>query len=75
MGSIDGTDRSAVLLFPAALYDYIYPEKPVRFIDAFVASLELVELDFTRAQPAQTGRPASDPADLLKLYLQGHRRH
>jgi transposase len=35
-------------------------------------SLDLVELGFTRATPAATGRPAYDPADLLKLYVYGY---
>ena len=35
-------------------------------------SLDLVELGFARATPAATGRPAYDPADLLKLYIYGY---
>ncbi len=44
----------------------------MRFIDAFVESLDLLELGFSRAEPAQTGRPAYAPADLLKLYIYGY---
>ncbi len=72
MGYIAGTERSEVLLFPEALDDYITPENPVRFIDAFISSLDLGELGFTRATPAATGRPAYAPADLLKLYVYGY---
>lgn len=72
MGYINGSDRAEVLLFPEALDDYITPENPVRFIDAFVTSLDLGELGFTRAVPAATGRPAYAPADLLKLYIYGY---
>ena len=72
MSFIAGTDRDAVLLFPASLDEYITAENPVRFIDAFVASLDLSELGFTRAQPAKTGRPGYNPADLLKLYIYGY---
>jgi transposase len=72
MGYIEGADRAEVLLFPEALDDYITPENPVRFIDAFVSSLDLSELGFTRAVPASTGRPAYDPATLLKLYVYGY---
>lgn len=72
MPHIHGTDHSHVLLFPEAIDDYITQENPVRFIDAFVASLDLGELAFTRATPAQTGRPAYDPADLLRLYIYGY---
>jgi len=72
MGYINGSDRAEVLLFPEALDDYITPENPVRFIDAFVTSLDLGEFGFTRAVPAATGRPAYAPADLLKLYIYGY---
>ncbi len=67
MPFIFGTNREDVLLLPEALDDYITPENPGRFIDAFVASLDLEEHGFVRAQPAATGRPAYAPADLLKL--------
>jgi len=72
MSYIRGTDRSEILLFPEAIDDYITEDNPVRFIDAFVLSLDLVALGFTRATPATTGRPAYDPADLLKLYIYGY---
>jgi transposase len=44
----------------------------VRFLDAFVASLDLNALGFARARCADTGRPPYDPAMLLKLYLYGY---
>src|SRR5208337_795565 len=47
-------------------------ENPVRFLDAFVASLDLHGLGFTKAQVAATGRPPYDPGALLKLYLYGY---
>jgi transposase len=72
MSHIRGAGRSEVLLFPEALDDYISDNNPVRFIEAFVVSLDLVELGFARATPATTGRPAYDPADLLKLYIYGY---
>ena len=72
MPFISGTDRDEVLLLPESLDDYITAENPVRFIDAFVSSLDLAALGFTRAWPAKTGRPAYDPADLLKLYIYGY---
>ena len=67
MNYIRGTARNQVILFPEAVEDYITEDNPVRFIDAFVRSLDLGQLGFTRAQPAETGRPAYDPADLLRL--------
>jgi transposase len=67
-----GLDRSQTLLFPERLEDYIGAENPVRFLDAFVADLDLHALGFARAQCAATGRPPYDPAALLKLYLYGY---
>jgi len=67
-----GLDRSQTLLFPEALDDYVAAENPVRFLDAFVGSLELHALGFARARCADTGRPPYDPAALLKLYLYGY---
>jgi transposase len=72
MPFISGADRSEVLLFPAALDDYITPDNPVRFIDAFVSALDLAELGLSRPAPAETGRPAYHPADLLRLYIYGY---
>jgi len=40
MNYIRGSDREEILLLPEALEDYIGPENPVRFIDAFVGQLE-----------------------------------
>src|SRR5713101_2780717 len=72
MDYIRGVTRNQVILFPESVEDYITEDNPVRFIDAFVASLELAALGFMRAQPAETGRPAYDPGDLLRLYLYGY---
>ncbi len=67
-----GLDRSQTLLFPERLEDYIAAENPVRFLDAFVSSLNLHALGFGQARCAGTGRPPYDPAVLLKLYLYGY---
>jgi transposase len=67
-----GLNRSQTLLFPERLEDYIAPENPIRFLDAFVASLDLHALGFAQAQCAVTGRSPYDPAALLKLYLYGY---
>ncbi|MGH3848466.1 MAG: IS1182 family transposase [Pseudonocardiaceae bacterium] len=72
MDFIRGTNRHQVILFPETVEDYITEDNPVRFIDAFVSGLDLAELGVLRAQPAETGRPAYDPADLLRLYLYGY---
>ena len=67
-----GLDRSQTLLFPERLEDYIAAENPVRFLDAFVDSLDLHALGFAKARCADTGRPPYAPAALLKLYLYGY---
>ncbi len=65
-------DRAQISFLPACVEDYIDAENPVRVIDAFVDSLDMEALGFRKAKPAQTGRPAYDPRDLLKLYLYGY---
>lgn len=70
---IAGVSRDQVVLFPEAIDDYITEDNPVRFIDAFVEHMDLRKLGFTKAEPAQTGRPAYEPKDLLKLYIYGYK--
>jgi transposase len=72
MQHIIGTPREQITLFPEAIEDYISPDNPVRFMDAFVDSLEMVDLGFQHATVKDTGRPPYDPKDLLKLYLYGY---
>ena len=72
MHHIQGCDRDQTLLLPNSVADYIGPDNPVRFVEAFVAQLDLQEAGFCRVEPKETGRPAYDPADLLKLYIYGY---
>jgi hypothetical protein len=58
MSYICGADRSEALLFANAIDDYIAADKPICFIDAFFAVLDLAALGLARAAPAATGRPA-----------------
>ncbi|MFA7004349.1 MAG: sulfatase/phosphatase domain-containing protein, partial [Verrucomicrobiia bacterium] len=54
-----GFDRHQTLLLPESLDDHIVPEHPVRFLDAFVASLNLAALGFRHATvKAPDGRAA-----------------
>ena len=69
MASIEGHARDQALLPPASIKDYVAADNPVRFIDAFVDDLDPGSAAFRRTPPKATGRPAYDPADLLKLYL------
>src|ERR671920_1660401 len=72
MAHLTGHDRSQTLLLPESLDDYVAAENPVRFIEAFVDSLDLTAAGFARIQPKATGRPGYAPADLLKLYIYGY---
>lgn len=72
MGYVGGQSRGQGALFPVVLDDLVPEHHPVRVIDAFVAGLDLGQLGFAKAQPAATGRPPYDPADLLRLYLYGY---
>ncbi len=49
--------------------DYVGPDNPVRFIDAFVDKLDLAAAGFVGVEAKATGRPGYAPADLLKLYI------
>lgn len=72
MAHLTGHNRSQTLLLPECLDDYVAAENPVRFIEAFVDSLDLAAAGFARVQPKATGRPGYAPADLLKLYIYGY---
>jgi transposase/macrodomain Ter protein organizer (MatP/YcbG family) len=72
MAYIAGKDRTQTVLLPEVLDDFVGQDNPVRFLDAFVAQLDLAALGFQRAVPAGTGRPGYDPGDLLRLYLYGY---
>src|SRR5438105_15122694 len=72
MTYIAGFNRSQLVLLPEAVDDYVGADNPVRFIDAFVAGLDLAAMGFVRATPAGTGRPGYAPGDLLKLYIYGY---
>jgi len=72
MTHIAGHDRAQTLLLPESLDDYVGPENPVRFIEAFVDGLDLAAAGFVRVAAKRTGRPGFAPADLLKLYVYGY---
>lgn len=72
MSYINGMNRDQVLLFPEIVDEYIAENNPVRFIDAYVESLDLRSLGVTHAVPQETGRPAYSPAAMLKLYIYGY---
>src|SRR5512139_1420613 len=72
MSHIRGQSRTQATMFPEVLDDLIAEDGQVRVIEAFVSQLDMKGLGFLRAEPAKTGRPGYDPADLLKLYVYGY---
>lgn len=69
---IQGENRTQVTLLPESLDDYVTDTNPVRVVDVFVGELDLGKLGFEGVVPAETGRPAYHPADLLKIYIYGY---
>jgi len=69
---IEGESRSQTVLFSEQLEDWIDEDNPVRAVDAFVEELDLAQLGFAGAEPADTGRPAYHPSVLLKIYIYGY---
>lgn len=65
MKHIKGEDRRQYVLFPACLDEYIEQDNPVRYIDAFVDSLDLEELGFNH-----TKRKAPEMVVDLHMTLQ-----
>jgi transposase len=71
-GFIEGVDRGQLSLLPESLDQWVEESNPVRVIDAFVEQLDLDELGFKMAAPAELGRPGYNPALHLKLYIYGY---
>jgi transposase len=72
MAHVGGQSRYQATLYPEYLDEVIAPDSSVRVIDAFVDSLDLAELGFSKVEAEATGRPPYDPHDLLKLYIYGY---
>ena len=71
MGYVEGVNVKQLMM--TSWDDMVDPESIARLISEFVDSLDLQELGFQKASPAEEGRPAYDPGSLLKLYLYGAR--
>jgi transposase len=72
MGHVTGQSRYQATLFPEVLDEVVGRGDPVRVIDAFVDTLDLAELGFSKVAAEQMGRPPYAPGDLLKLYIYGY---
>jgi len=70
MAYIIGQDRDQLSF--GSLSDAIGMNNPVRFVDAFVESLDLIKLGFNIKVQSEEGRPAFDPMVFMKLYLYGY---
>jgi transposase len=55
-----------------SLDEVVGADHPVRVIDAFVDTMDLRELGFSKVVAEATGRPPYRPGDLLKLYVYGY---
>lgn len=72
MAHVTGQSRYQIELVAPALDDLVGSDHPVRVIDAFVETLDLRDLGFSRVDAEATGRPPYAPGDLLKLYVYGY---
>lgn len=72
MGYKEKVSRDQLTFLPDSIEEYVSEDNPVRVIDAFVDSLDLAGMGFTKSIPADTGCPPYNPADLLKLYIYGY---
>jgi transposase len=72
MNYIQGISREQLTLFPTTLDSLIKSDNDIRQIDTFVNSLNMREMGFKNSLLAKEGRPAYNPADLLKLFIYGY---
>jgi transposase len=72
---VEGLSRSQTVLLPKTIEEYVQADNPVRFIDAYVNTLNMEKLGFTHSTPQDLGRPSYNPKDLCKLYLYGGLNH
>jgi transposase len=72
MAHVTGQSRYQSTLFPEVLDEVVPVDDPVRVIDAFVDTLDLGELGFSKVASEEMGRPPYAPGDLLKLYIYGY---
>ena len=74
MKFITGWDRAQAHLLPERLEDYVGPDNLVRFLDAWVDTLDLRALKFVfpKEDIRQRGAPSYAPGTLLRLYLYGY---
>src|SRR6202048_195888 len=72
MAHVTGQSRYQSTLFPEVLDKVVSIYVPLRGIDAFVETLDLAALGFSKVASEEMGRPPYAPGDLLKLYVYGY---
>ncbi len=72
MAYIVGADRNQSRMITASLDDLIEKDNSVRAIDAYVNSLNLLELGFTEYKGTNRGQSPYRRSDLLKLHIYGY---
>jgi transposase len=72
MAHVEGASRYQRSLISPSLDEQVDPAHPVRVIDAFVDTLDLAGLNFSKVVAEVMGRPPYRPGDLLKLYVYGY---
>jgi transposase len=63
---VEGKSREQIQML--SYESMISDDNPVRVIDAFIDSLDMVKLGFRYAETKETGRKPINPADMCKLY-------
>ena len=69
MAHVTGQSRYQSTLFPEVLDEVVSDEDPVRVIDAFVDTLDLTALGFSKVEAEGMGRPPYAPGYILKLAI------
>lgn len=72
MAYIVGIDRNQTRMVTISLDDLIDEDNSVRVIDAYVNSLDLLELGFKEYDGTNRGQSPYRRSDLLKLYIYGY---
>ncbi len=72
MAYIVGSDRNQVNMIMTSLDEIIDAENPVRVIDAYVESLDLLALGFKEYSGNNKGQAPYRRSDLLKLHIYGY---
>jgi len=72
MAYIVGIDRNQTRMVTTSLDDLIDEDNSVRVIDAYVNSLDLLELVFKEYDGTNRGQSPYRRSDLLKLHIYGY---